>query len=84
MKMLIQRQEIQMPWLEREKEDRIVKEKELRRQEKREMEKMERKKEQRFLLELMKELADSKKEKDTVKLPTVFQKFTEGEDIESF
>ena len=45
MKMLIQRQEIQMPWLEREKEDRIVKEKELRRQEKREMEKMERKKE---------------------------------------
>lgn len=31
------------------------------------------------------ELADSKKEKDTVKLPKpVFQKFTEGEDIESF
>ena len=85
MKMLIQRQEMQMRWLEREKEDRIAKEKELRRQEKREMEKMERKKEQRFLLELMKELADSKKEKDTVKLPKpVFQKFTEGEDIESF
>ena len=85
MKMLIQRQEMQMPWLEREKEDRIAKEKELRRQEKREMEKMGRKKEQRFLLELMKELADSKKEKDTVKLPKpVFQKFTEREDIESF
>ena len=72
-----------MRWLKREKEDRIAKEKELRRQKEREMEKME--KEQRFLSELMKELADSKKEKNTVKLPKpVPQKFTEGDDIESF
>ena len=33
----------------------------------------------------MKELTNSKKEKDTVKLPKpVLQKFTEGDDIESF
>ena len=98
MKMLMQ---MQMRWLEqqqreeekrkkeederrkREEEDRIAKEKELKRQEEREMEKME--KEQRFLSELMKELADSKKEKDAVKLPKpVLHKFTEGDDIESF
>lgn len=101
MKMLMQMQEVQVRWLEqqqkeeekrkkeederrkREEEDRIAKEKELKRQEEREMEKME--KEQRFLSELMKELADSKKEKDAVKLPKpVLQKFTEGDDIESF
>ena len=50
----------------REEEDRIAKEKELKRQEEREMEKME--KEQRFLSELMKEFADSKMEKETMKL----------------
>ena len=42
-------------------------------------------KEQRFLSEVTKELADSKKVKDAVKLPKpVLQKFTEGDDIESF
>ena len=83
MKMLIHMQEMQMRWLEREEEDRIAKEKELRRQEEREIEKME--KEQRFPSELMKELADSKKEKDTVKLPKpVLQKFTEEDDVASF
>ena len=83
MKMLIHMQEMQMRWLEREEEDRIAKEKELRRQEEREIEKME--KEQRFPSELMKELADSKREKDTVKLPKpVLQKFTEEDDVASF